>query len=211
MPRQKSGRMYAGTKPGYEKASVYAGVTRLAAQVVAVVEDVAAGPDEREHRPRRAPRSTRRRAAGTRPGPKRAAHAAPATVEAARDVARERIVRRCLVGDEVEVLTAARELRHDIRRVAEQPDRERPSLRRGCAHTRERIVERLASPRRGSASRGVARCAPDRPRCRGSPHRPSSPRAAAHRPCPPRPAVRIVRPASDGAPKCCCAAAANVW
>ena len=30
-------------------------------------------------------------------------------------------------------------------------------------------------------------------------------------PMPPSPAVRIVRPASDGAPKCSCAAAANVW
>ena len=42
--------MYAGTKPGYEKASVYAGFIGLPSEVVAVVENVAAGPDELEQR-----------------------------------------------------------------------------------------------------------------------------------------------------------------
>ncbi len=42
--------MYAGTNPGYEKASVEARVAGLPSQVVAVVENVAARAGELGHR-----------------------------------------------------------------------------------------------------------------------------------------------------------------
>ena len=58
-------------------------------------------------------------------------------------VARERIVRGRLVGHEVEVLAARRELRKDARRVREQSDRERSPLGCGAAHPVERVVERI--------------------------------------------------------------------
>ena len=103
-------------------------------------------------------------------------------VEPDRDVAVQRVVRRGLVGDEVEVLAAPGELRHDLGRVPEQPDRQRAPL---CRPPRARARARrraTRSPRRGSASRAAARSARGRPRRRGSPRRPASPRAAARRP-----------------------------
>jgi len=59
------------------------------------------------------------------------------------DVARERVVRRRLVGDEVEVLPTASQLGHDFGRVSEQPDRERPPLGRRRPHALQRVVERI--------------------------------------------------------------------
>ena len=99
----------------------------LTSQVVAIIENIAPAPDELEHRLdvrddrlARAPqvlvriaRAQRRRLLERQPG---------------RDVARQRVVRRGLVGDEVEVLTARGELGHDLGRVPEQADRQRPPL-----------------------------------------------------------------------------------
>ena len=66
--------------------------------------------------------------------------------QADRDVPRQRIVRRGLVGDEIERLAPSGKLRHDLGRVPEEPDRERPALRGGLPHEPERLVERLARP-----------------------------------------------------------------
>src|SRR6266480_20159 len=59
-----------------------------------------------------------------------------------REVARQRIMRGGLVGDEIEVLASAGELRDDLGRVPLQADRQGPALGGGCADTRERVVER---------------------------------------------------------------------
>ena len=48
-----------------------------------------------------------------------------------------------LVGDQVELLPARNELGHDVGRIPEQPDRERPPLGRRGAHSLERVVERV--------------------------------------------------------------------
>ena len=58
-----------------------------------------------------------------------------------RHVSRQRVVGRGLIGDEVEVLAAACKLRHDVRRVAEQPDGERTTVGGRGAHARERVIE----------------------------------------------------------------------
>ena len=48
-----------------------------------------------------------------------------------------------LVGDEIEALTAPRELRHHVGRIAEQPHREWSARRRRRAYPPQRVVERL--------------------------------------------------------------------
>ena len=63
--------------------------------------------------------------------------------EPARHVPGQRIVRRGLIRDEVEVLAASRELRHDVGGVPEQPDRECSTVARRRAHARERVVQRV--------------------------------------------------------------------
>jgi hypothetical protein len=57
------------------------------------------------------------------------------------DVPGERVVRRRLIGDEVEVLTASRQLGEDGRCVPEQADRQRAALGGRSAHARESVVE----------------------------------------------------------------------
>ncbi len=121
----------------------YAGLMCLPSQVVAIIENIAAGPDELEHRLRRAraidARARRRYSSGSA----RAQRRGLLDREPGRHVAGQRIVRRRLVGDEVEVLAAPGELRNDLGGVAEQADRERSALGRGSAHTAERVVERV--------------------------------------------------------------------
>ena len=96
------------------------------------------------------------------------------------------------------MLTARDELREDVGRIPEQGDRQRraPPPR---PHERGRCASSSESPaRRRSASRAAGRSTAGRPRRRGSPHPPSSRRAAGRRPCPPSPAVRTVRPDEVG-------------
>ena len=57
-------------------------------------------------------------------------------------VAVQRVVRGRLVGDEVEGLSAPRELRHDFRRIPEEADRQSAALRRRSPHPRQRLVKR---------------------------------------------------------------------
>jgi hypothetical protein len=63
--------------------------------------------------------------------------------EPLRDVPGQRIVRGGLVGDEIEVLAARRELRNEVRRVAEQPDRQRAAVACRAPDARQRVVERI--------------------------------------------------------------------
>ena len=124
MPRQKSGRMYAGTNPGYENASREAGLAGLAAQVVPVVEDVAARAGELGHRPDvRDDRLAREADVALRVA--RAQRLGLLERHLGRHVPGERVVRRGLVGDEVEVLAPCDELGEHRGSVAEQPDRQR--------------------------------------------------------------------------------------
>ena len=62
-------------------------------------------------------------------------------VEPQGHVADQRVVRRGLVGDEVECLAAARQLRHDLGCVSEQSDREAAPVALSRADARERVVE----------------------------------------------------------------------
>jgi hypothetical protein len=66
-------------------------------------------------------------------------------VETGRHVARKRVVRSRLVGDEIERLTTPRQLRHDLGGVAEQADRERTALARRGPHTLQRLFQRFGS------------------------------------------------------------------
>ncbi len=50
----------------------------------------------------------------------------------------------CLVGDEIEVLSAPSKLGNDVGGVAEQPDRKRATVARCVPHARERILQRLS-------------------------------------------------------------------
>ena len=97
---------------------VYAGFTGLTSEVVAIIENIAALPDVLEQaadvlrdRGARPPHVLVRI---RRPERGRLRH-----VEPLRHVAGERVVRGRLVGDEIEVLAAARQLGHDVGRVAE--------------------------------------------------------------------------------------------
>ena len=172
---------------GRDKARVcegvlYACLAGLPSQVVAIIENIAALRGRTRAALDVAPRSTHARDAGTRPGRDARSAAASSTSSPCRHVAGQRVVGRRLVGDEVEVLAAPRELRHDLGGVAEQPDRKRPPLAQPPPAPRRARRRATRSPRRGSASRAGARSATGRPRRRGSPRRPSSPRAAARRP-----------------------------
>ena len=62
-------------------------------------------------------------------------------VEPDGDVPGQRIVRSRLIGDEVEGLSAPRELRHDFRGISEQADRQRPTLRGRSPNTSEGVVD----------------------------------------------------------------------
>ena len=73
----------------------------------------------------------------------RAQRRGPFHVEPLRHVARQRVVRRRLVRDEVERLAAAGQLRDDVGRIADQPDREPAPVRRGLADEAQRLVERI--------------------------------------------------------------------
>src|SRR2546430_13825008 len=63
-----------------------------------------------------------------------------------RDVARQRIMRGGLVGDEIEVLASAGGLRGDLGRGPLPARRQGPGLGGGCADTRQRGVERNRRP-----------------------------------------------------------------
>ena len=63
--------------------------------------------------------------------------------ESLRHVTVERIVCSRLIRDEIELLTALGELRHDVRGIGDDADGERTTVRSCTAHARERIVERL--------------------------------------------------------------------
>ena len=115
-----------------------------------------------------------------------------------------------LVGHEVEVLPSPRQLGHDVGCVSEQADGERAAGARGGTQARERVLQgvgRLVEVARlePAVDAGLVDLdAEDR--------RPASVAASGWAPpIPPRPAVRIVRPASEGEPKCFSPAAANVW
>ena len=62
-------------------------------------------------------------------------------VEPDGDVPGQRIVRSRLIGDEVEGLSAPRELRHDFRGISEQADRQRPTLLGRSPNASERVVD----------------------------------------------------------------------
>ena len=119
-----------------------AGGLRLGADVVAVVEGDGAGRLEREHGPhvvghgRHGARDVRRR--------DRRSRRAAASVErqARRHVAVERVVGGRLVGDDVEALAPAHQLRLDLGGVADKRDRCRRARRRRPAAPRQ-------VPRRG--------------------------------------------------------------
>ena len=66
-----------------------------------------------------------------------------ADVQTLRHIPRQRIVRGGLVGDQVEVLAAAGQLRHDLGSVSQQSDRQSATFRGRRAHAPERVVERL--------------------------------------------------------------------
>ena len=100
LPSQNSGRMYSGTKPGMSNASVDAGLHRLRADVVAVVERDRAALLQLEHR-RDVPAHRVDRAALV---VGRIGGAQPRRVgerQAVGHVADERVVRRGLIGDHV--------------------------------------------------------------------------------------------------------------
>ncbi len=166
-----------GDEAGIRERILETRVRGLAAQVVAVVEHVTARARELGHRAHvRDDRLARQ--AQVRLGIAHAQRLGLLDRHLGGHVARERIVRGRLVGDEVEVLAARSELREDAGRVREQARRTAPALRpQRCEPVRAR---RRASPRPrpGSASRAAARSGSGRPRRRGSPRPPSSPRAA---------------------------------
>ena len=113
-------------------------------QVVAVVEDDRTGPLELEHRPdvggHRSHRALDVDVGLGSPGGR--AHRSSADL--GRDVARERVVGRRLVGHDVESLTGLRPGRLDLGGVADQGDRQREALGR-------RSPSPCRAPRRGSA------------------------------------------------------------
>ena len=111
----------------------YPGLIGLPSKVVAIIENIAAGSDELEQ----ALDVPGDRLAGTaevRVGIARAELGGGPDREPRRDVALERIVRRRLVCDEVEVLPACGQLGHDLRCVAEQPDGQATSFSGGVAN-----------------------------------------------------------------------------
>ncbi len=115
-----------------------------------------------------------------------------------------------LIRDEVELLATRDELRHDVCRVPEQPDRKRSPLGSRGPHPLERVVQRV----RGLVE--VARLEPplDPVRIdlhaedRGAGHRPGERLRAAHAAEPGR---EDRAAAQSGEPKCFSPAAANVW
>src|SRR6478672_3647400 len=64
--------------------------------------------------------------------------------EATWDVARQGIVCGSLVRDEIEVLRPPSELGNDLGRIAEEPDRQGPTLTCCRANTCKRVVERAS-------------------------------------------------------------------
>jgi hypothetical protein len=114
----------------------------LTSQVVAIIENIAPAPDVLEQpldvRDDRAlrPREVLLRVGG-------AQRSGLLDREPLRDVAGQRIVCCGLVGDEVEVLSTACELWHEVRRIAEQADRECAPLAGSRAHPCQRVVQRI--------------------------------------------------------------------
>ena len=100
------------------KASVYPSFIGLPTKIVAIIENIATGSDELEQ-PLDVPRDGLTGAPEVLLGIARAQLRSGFDREPGRDVALERVVRRRLVGDEIEVLAASGQLGHDLRRVAE--------------------------------------------------------------------------------------------
>ena len=128
-------------------ASVRPARIGLTSQVVAIIENIAPHPDELDHRPHvRHDRLARELEVAL--GVAGAERRSLLEGHLRGDVARQRIVRRRLVGDEVEVLAAGDELGEHVRRVPEHADGQRPALRGGRPHAREPVVERVATSSR---------------------------------------------------------------
>ena len=143
-----------------------AGIARLGAQVVAVVEDVAAGVLQVEHR-LHVPDGRLARPAHVLVGVRVAQRERVGELDARRHVAVQHVVRRGLVGHEVEVRRRGGRSRRTRRRRFRGSRPTRPARRRrGAAPGRARRRGR-PRPRRGSASRGGARSGAGRPRRSG--------------------------------------------
>src|SRR5262245_38822121 len=66
--------------------------------------------------------------------------------EPGRDVPLEWIVRRGLVGDEIEAHAPGGELGNDLRSIPEQPDRQGLPIVGRVANERDRLVDRVCGP-----------------------------------------------------------------
>ena len=141
-PRQNSGRIYAGTKPGKSNASLNALLERHLPDVVAVVDGRDASMSIGEHR---AHVLAHRRLGGALD----AFGIARATLLPLRQgpplgqVAVDRIVRRCLVGHDVRLDAAAQEFGQDFASIAEEGDRDGFAFFRRPFDDRERVVDVL--------------------------------------------------------------------
>ena len=158
-----------------------AGLLRLGAQVVAVVEDDRAGALEGEHRPdvggHRAARSPL-----VLVGQGGAQLEGVGERDLGRHVAAERVVGRGLVGDEVEPLAGRGPGGLDLGGVADERDAQRLAGRGGLARPAQAPRPDRRSAGRRSRCRAVGGPAPRRPRWRGRRPRSSSRPAAGRRP-----------------------------
>ena len=183
LPSQKSGRMYAGTKPGYVEGVRDAGRH---------------GPpragccrSRRRSRPRAASSSIARTCAAIDSRARREVLLRVARAQRGRLLERSPAGRSPLSGSCAAVWSVTRSKcspratssGNNVGRVGEQADRERSPLRRCRSYARERIVERVGDLVEVARLETPLDPRSRRPRRRGSPRRPSSPRAAARRPC----------------------------
>ncbi len=143
-------------------------------------------------------RSTVRRARGTASGRSRPQRGRLLEGHLGGDVTRQRIVRRGLVGDEVEGDSPGNQLREDVGRIAEQPDRERPTCSDAAAGSR--AIASSSSSACSSRYRVSSRRSSER--WSTSTQRQAAPAIVAASGCappmPPSPAVSTVRPARSG-------------
>ena len=100
-PSQNSGRMYSGTKPGMSNAFSHAGLLRLRANVVAVIESDRAASFATRASLRRAAPSTASSARCIRPDLSRATASASCKRHPVRHITVQRIVRAGLIGQNV--------------------------------------------------------------------------------------------------------------
>ena len=113
----------------------------LAADRVAVVEDLGAGVEEADHR-RHVPGHRRPGPVGELVRLRGGVVGRVGQLHAHRQV-RQRVVRAGLVGDDVDLDAPAQQLGEDHGRVADHADRQRPALPLRGQHRRDRLVQRV--------------------------------------------------------------------